>query len=453
MIQTSSTIAAIATPMGVGGIGIIRLSGPDAISIAQKLSSFTHPLKYRYCYTKRFSNPISKKAIDDGCILFFKGPSSYTGEDCVELHLHGSPHVLKECLLILIELGAVLAGKGEFTKRAFINGKLDLTKAESVIDMIHATNKASQAVALNHLKGALFKRIYQMRQVLIDGLEHIEGSIDFPDEVPPLDRVTFFKKINEILATLTQMIKNEDYGKWVHEGINVVIVGKPNVGKSSLLNGLLGENRAIVTPIAGTTRDFIEGKIQLNGMQINVFDTAGIRESDDIIEYMGIKKIKSLIKHAQLIIWMVDHSSKWDDDDDTIYSNIKRKKHILIIKNKIDKKKTQFNCSNYIKKTYPELALSLKTNQGLDNIKKIIQKEFIEKVTDEQLELMCNIRQISCLKEVKKSLRNIIKQQALEDDVLSIDIKAAILKLGELTGEDVTEEVLDGIFSRFCVGK
>ncbi len=351
----------------------------------------------------------------------------------------------------VLELGARLATPGEFTRQAFINGRIDLTRAESVIDMIHAQTPMGHAVALGHLQGGLFKQVSRIRSRLMTLFEQIEGSINFPDEVDGLDRGEFAGEIRSIVRELEMMIQLQDYGQLIHSGVHCVIVGRPNAGKSSLLNQLAGQQRAIVTSIPGTTRDFLEVDVELGGLMFRFIDTAGIRTSTDYIESLGMRKIKTLIHSAQVVLWVVDSSKAPTDEDEMIYKKIKSKKNIYVIHNKIDR-------SRKFKKSfgdYPEILLSAKTGEGIDRLKASLHRDFSEKYANVNLDLVCNVRQLQCLKEANTNLSQLLNgiENRMEDDVLSIDLKSAIVKLGEVTGEEITEEVLDGIFSRFCVGK
>ncbi len=449
-----NTIAAISTPLGIGGVGVIRLSGPKALSITEKLLEKPRTLSPRYVHFSRLIHPVKKILLDEGCIIFFQGPASYTGEDVVEFHLHGNPIVLKAVLDVLLECGATLAGPGEFTKQAFINGKLDLTKAEAVGDIIHAKNSAEYGVAVGHLKGKLYTQIRKLRAGLMLLLEQMEGSIDFPEEVDAIERPVLMTTMAEYLQHLQQLLDLQDFGKTIHHGVQCVIVGKPNVGKSSLLNGLIGEERAIVSTIAGTTRDFIDVQIELGGVRFEFIDTAGIRKANDKIEHLGIKKITQLLKKADVILWVVDQSRPFDAEDEAIYLKLKNKKNVWLLKNKQDKKE-KLKLPFSIPKSWKTTSLSLKKEQTISELKQLLYSEFSEKLKDVDLDMLCNSRQMDCLKKSADRLRHLCSsaEAGFEDAMLVIDLKEAVLALGELTGDDVTEEVLDGVFARFCVGK
>lgn len=452
-MRPADTVAAIATPLGLGGIGIIRVSGPDALTITQRLIRRKSRLIPNQLTHTTLRAPHTGDTIDDGCVVFFEGPRSYTGEDVVEFHVHGSVHVLRRLLETLIIEGARPADPGEFTRRAFIAGKLDLTKAESVIDIIHSTSDRAHAVALNHLNGGLFREIETLRKPLMSILEQVEGSIDFPDEVDAIDR-------NEVKATLIQLrnriqrtLNLKDFGRWIHSGIKCVIVGRPNAGKSSLMNQLAGEPRAIVSAIPGTTRDFIEVRIELGGILFEFVDTAGIRETNDPIELLGVKRVKSLIKKADLIVWVVDHSQPLTEEDRQIGAILSRKTHKAIVLNKSDKRR-KIDILQLPPKT-PHISVSAKTGLGIREFKDFLIQTFVDKLDSVNLDLICNIRQQSCLIVVLDHIKQLIDGIgcAPNDDLFAFDLRQAILKLGEITGDTFNETVLDGIFSRFCVGK
>lgn len=450
------TIVGIATPLGVGAIGIVRVSGPISKDILQKLCPFLTTIHPRTAYHSTITSSQESIAVDDGCILYFEGPRSYTGEDCVEFQCHSNPIILQQVVSECLQNGARLALPGEFTRRAFIHGKMDLVKAETVIDIIHAKNQVSKDIALKRLNGKLFKKISEMRNNLLRLVEQIEGSIDFPEEVPDLDQ----RDLVALLATTWKDIKSvlnmQDFGKTVSEGVTVLIMGKPNVGKSSLLNRIVGENRAIVTSIPGTTRDYIECSVSLGGGLFNFIDTAGIRASQgDKIEDMGIRKIKRLVKKANVILWIVDGGAPLTKEDETIAKLIPKRKKGYVVLNKSDKKKRANSKTLESLTSFPYLSVSAKANQGLTELQNELIGVFLKPKSDVKLDFMCNIRQVQCLKEAEKGLSVALKSIKLgfEQDLISFELKAVVQKLGEVSGHDLTEEVLDGIFSRFCVGK
>ena len=450
------TIAAIATPPGIGGVGIIRVSGPDVLSIMRQLFPARKAWQPRYVYYDRVVEPDTGVVLDEGCVVYFEAPQSYTGEDVLELQLHASPQVMQSVLSVLLALDVRLADPGEFTKRAVVNGKMDLTQAESVIELIHSKSMYAQRVSLAHLRGSLFKRISLLRAGLMRYMEQIEGSIDFPDEVDAVDRIGMIASIEKSVSDLSHLLRAQDFGKWIQGGVQCVIVGRPNVGKSSLLNALLGESRSIVTSIPGTTRDFIDAQILLGGVTFSFVDTAGVRsETTDVIELLGMRRIKALIRSSDVVLWVVDGSVPLQPDDYRILEQIKRKARLYVIVNKSDKRQRVDLSGLEFKKNTRMIAMSTKKQHGLGELKEALRHDFVERLERLDVSLMCNVRQVAALRLVRDQLKHLLAQYALGavDDALSIDLKGAILKLGEVTGDDVTEEVLDGIFSRFCVGK
>jgi tRNA modification GTPase len=446
----SDTIAAIATPAGMAGIGIVRVSGPLAITVFKNLTNQSD-ITPRHAYFLPVTNG-ENKVIDRGVCIYFKGPNSYTGLDVVEFQLHGSPALLKAVLLACLSQGARLADRGEFTQQAFINGKLSLSQAESVMDIIEAQTQKAGHIALNQLEGALHKKIGNCRQTLMILLEQLEGSIDFPDEVPAMDKNIVRSQVQSIQELLTKTLNNQDFGKWIKTGINCLIVGLPNAGKSSLLNQLAGEDRALVSNQAGTTRDFIDLTIELDGYQYNLTDTAGLREQADAIEAMGIKKVEKLIQQAHLVLWVIDGHSEPSEPLLGVWERIKHKDGVVLI-NKSDLPLHGLAIPNEC--TWPNLNISTLTVEGVDGLKHYLMQNTRSKTQYVDTDMLCNVRQVDCLKKAEGYVSNILDtlNQNAEDDMIAFDLKQAILSLGELTGDDVTEEVLDGIFGRFCVGK
>ncbi len=452
-MSQATTIVAISTPPGIGGIGIIRISGPTAKSIVETLAK-KKIKKTRFAYRATLTDPHTNRLLDDALVLYFGAPNSYTGEDVVECHVHGNPLILSSIVTATLGLGAVLAKAGEFTTRAFLNGKLDLTQAEAVADLIHAQSEQGQSVALSHLKGHLFQALSQHRTGLRLLLEHIEGSLDFPDEIPAPERIDVRRSLETLSSALQKLIQTQDYGKIIREGVTCAIIGKPNAGKSSLLNQLLGENRAIVSPIPGTTRDFIEAHIQLGGMTLHVIDTAGVRDKTiDPIELLGIRKVRQIIKQADLLLWVVDGSQKCREDDIKLLSSFPKKIPVYLILNKADKKQRFAPPSTA--PVHKQLSLCAKSGTGVSLLRDALHTDFTQNIPRDQQHMLCNARQIACLRDSHAAITAVLAtlQAGFEFDALSYDIKIAIMKLGEASGDAVTEEILDGIFSRFCVGK
>lgn len=440
--------------MGRAGVGVIRVSGPLVQTVLKQIMSKARPtLKPRFAYFSNLINPKSQHVLDEGLVLYFKGPHSYTGEDVAELQVHSNPLVLKSILNVLLELGVELAGPGDFTKRAFLNGKIDLTKAEAVIDLIDCKTQAAQHVALSQLQGQLFKHIEGLKTPLLEALEHIEGSINFPDEIDPINRTEFKTTLTHCLTDITQLINTQDYGKHISGGIKLLIVGKPNVGKSSLLNALLGEDRALVSAEAGTTRDFIDADWELGGLLFRLMDTAGLRKATDTIEHMGIQKVADLLNQTDAIVWVLDTSREFDTEDQSILNTLSAlKKPIFVLANKTDCPSKMPQLPTL--KTSGTLYISTQTKIGLEAFKESLVTFFSNKASN-QTDIICNVRQLHCLNTASLALNDLLKalDQGLEDDMFTIDLKQVVSALSELTGDALHERVLDGIFSRFCVGK
>lgn len=452
----SNTIVALATPPGPGGIGIVRLSGPDVLSIARSLvPAFPQVPAPRHVYFVSVIHPDTNQLLDDGCVIYFQAPHSYTGEAVIEFQLHSSPVMLKEFLAVCLSLGARLAEPGEFTKRAFFNGKMNLIQAESVIERIDALSMKAHDVALGHNTGLLYRYIQTYRSRLMTLFEHLEASLDFPEEVPQMNRSELVSVLTGLHGELQKLVEWGDYGELVRNGVKCLIVGQPNVGKSSLFNQLLGHDRAIVTSIPGTTRDFLTAQLTYNGILFEFIDTAGIRKSQDRIERLGIEKISRLFGQAHLILWMLDSGKSFSPADLAVFARLKRRSNVVVVVNKIDIRQ-RLDLSGFKRpEAWTVASISAKTGRGIDALKSVIHELAVAKYAGVQPELICNIRQIHSLKSALHSLSHAQAaiQQGLNDECLSVDIKQAIRFLGEVTGDTITEEMLDGIFSRFCIGK
>lgn len=455
----SDTIAAIATGMNQGGIGVIRVSGEHAIEIVDSVfipKKTGKEVKNLKTYTAAYGNIVDEDVIDEVIVLLMKAPASYTKEDVVEIDCHGGLEVMKKILHLLLKKGARLAEPGEFTKRAFLNGRIDLSQAESVMDLISARNELAAKTAISQLKGHLKDKITQLRNELIHNIAFIESALDDPEHYS-LDG--FSEKLNRILEDMEQQIKHlimtADDGKMMKEGIKTVILGKPNAGKSSVLNTLMGKERAIVTDVAGTTRDTLEEFISINGIPLNIIDTAGIRKTDDIVEKIGVDKSMKEMEDADLILFIVDSSIPLDENDKQIMSRIKDKQ-VIILQNKSDLSmvvaKEEIN--KYLDK--PVILISAKKNTGFEEFYDILNEMFFHgnlKFNDEIY--ITNIRHKNALMEALSSIK--MAQQSIEDgmpeDFLSIDLMAAYEKLGYIIGESVEDDLVDTIFREFCMGK
>ncbi len=452
--KITDTICAISTPLGVGAIGIIRISGNKAKSIAEKFFPEEPLTKPKYLYHGLIIDPITKKPIDTACLLYFKAPFSYTGEDLIEFQVHSGLSILKQLINSLIQNGARLAEKGEFTKRAFLNGKIDLTSAEGIIDLINAKGEKARVSALNQVQGKLFSIITRLKEKIMILLEQLEATLDFPEEVFALDKNMVLTSLNEIISIIKPIIDQQDYGRFVKNGLKCVIIGKPNAGKSSLLNALAGEERAIVTAIPGTTRDFIDITMELNGTLFEFIDTAGLRKPNDLIEELGIKKLSDLITKSEVIIWVIDSSQPISQEDCKIYQKIKHKKNIYILLNKRDLTlKVDLNEFNF-DYNLPVIETSLIKNQGLETLKEKLIADFIAGHDNPNNDFFCNIRQISIIKKIESEIQKIIKNLShYSEEILAYELKQILIAFNELTGEEISEEVINQIFSKFCIGK
>lgn len=448
------TIAAISTPMGHGGIGIVRVSGDDALNIINKV--FVPKTKGQIKpYSLKFGNIVdeSRKVLDQVLISFFKAPKTYTGEDICEVNCHGGLIVTKQILDLLLRNGASLAEPGEFTKRAFLNGKIDLTQAEAVIDLINSKSSKENSVSLKQLEGFLGERINDIKKDIIDLLVDIEANIDYPEyDIEEVRREKIVGVLENSIEKIERLESTFESGKILREGVNTAIIGKPNVGKSSLLNALLRENRAIVTEIAGTTRDTIEEYVTIKGIPLKLIDTAGIRDTEDVVEHIGIEKSKKAIEEAELVLLLLDATSEVSEEDKALIDMVQNKNHIMLI-NKIDAgnkiSKESFEGGNVVE-------ISIKNGIGLNVLEDKIEEIFnIAKLETEDNLMITNSRHQSLILNAKNGIKNALNSvnMGIPLDMISIDIQEAIQRLGEITGEAVSEEVINGIFAKFCLGK
>ncbi len=451
------TIVAIATAIVAqqGSIGVVRLSGAKAIAIAKQLFTApgkqtweTHRILYGY-----IRDPQTKEIVDEALLLLMLAPRSYTKEDIVEFHCHGGIIPVQEVLQLCIQQGARLAQPGEFTLRAFLNGRIDLTQAESVAELVSAQSTTASQVALAGLQGKLAQPIRELRHTCLDILAEVEARIDFEDDLPPLDIDLIRLQLKEVLEQVTQIIATAERGELLRTGLKVAIVGRPNVGKSSLLNAWSRSDRAIVTDLPGTTRDVIESTLVVEGIPIQVLDTAGIRDTADKVEKIGVERSRKAAESADLVLFTIDAQAGWTKEDTIIYSQVKHRPLILIIN------KTDLAVADTIKYP-PEIAHKVITaatiNRGIDHLETAIL-DFVKtgKVTAANLDIAINQRQAATLTRAKVSLEQVQEtiNHNLPLDFWTIDLRGAVQALGEVTGEEVTESVLDRIFSRFCIGK
>ena len=447
------TIAAIATPPGVSAIGVLRLSGGKSFDIVQKLfpskdlrSQLPNTLHVGYLKEE-------EKILDEVVISLFKKPASYTGEDVIEISCHGSPYVQQQVLDALIRNGARLAKPGEYTQRAFLNRKLDLTQAEAVGDLIASNTRASQHAALNNMRGGFSHILKELREELIKFSSLIELELDFSEEdVEFADRYKFALLIKNIDETVSTLLESFKLGNVIKNGVSVAIVGKPNAGKSTLLNTLLNENRAIVSEIAGTTRDTIEEVININGILFRLIDTAGIREhSQDVIENMGVVKSKEKIKQANIVLYLFDVNDMHEKElADTIKDIQEENQNLLVVANKTDSYQQQLN------EQFPFCFLiSAKEEIGIEELKEELFRMAAGSSLETENVVITNARHYAALSELSKSLKEISAgiQNNISGDLLAPDIRNCLHYLGEITGEITNEDRLDYIFSKFCIGK
>lgn len=452
----NDTIATISTALGVGAISIIRVSGPESIEIVNKI--FTKDLSnieshtINYGYIKDGEN-----IIDEVLVSLMKAPKTYTREDLIEINCHGGIATTNKILELLIKNGCRLAEPGEFTKRAFLNGRIDLVQAEAVNSLLNATTDISRKQAINELQGNNSNLIKELREKLIQMISNIEVNIDYPEyeDIEELTNSKILPKLKDYVSNLETIISKSKEGRIIKEGINVALIGKPNVGKSSLLNTLLEEEKAIVTNIAGTTRDIVEGQINISGVVFNLIDTAGIRDTDNVIEQIGVEKSKKVIKDCNLILLIFNNNDILTDEDKEIFNYVKEtNKPIIIIINKVDLE-TRLN-KEYLSKDYKIVEISTKTKAGINDLKETIKETFnLEKIITDDINYSFNSRSIGLLEKSKDKIVAAIN--AINDnypvDIVELEIKSAWEILGEIIGETYTEELLDNLFSRFCLGK
>lgn len=461
----TDTIAAIATGMSNSGIGIVRISGPEAVEVADRVyrskngkkklvNQETHTVHYGYVYD-------DSDMIDEVMVLVMKRPNSFTSEDTVEIDCHGGMLVMKKILEVVLRNGARAAEPGEFTKRAFLNGRIDLTKAEAVMDLIQSENDYALKSSVNQLKGKVYEKIKELREKIIYEIAFIESALDDPEHISTegySDKLGVI--VDGLLQELSEMIRTFDNGRIIKEGIQVVILGKPNAGKSSLLNKLLGEEKAIVTDVAGTTRDVLEQFINLDGIGIHIVDTAGIRDTEDVVEKIGVDRARDKAQDADLILYVVDSSKNLDEDDFKIMDLMSDKKSIILL-NKSDLNTVvsmeymEEVCKDF-KEDYVILNTSMTEDSGLKELEETMKDMFIHGKIDMNEEVtITNIRHKEALMESKDSLM-LVKQSLLDEmpeDFYSIDLMNAYAALGKIIGEEVGEDLVNEIFSKFCMGK
>ena len=458
--MSTDTIAAIGTALSNSGISIIRISGKDSLNIIRKIFvSNSKIMPNNIIYGKIVENG---KVVDTVLVSYFKNPKSYTGEDVCEINCHGGVQITREILQLVLANGARLAEPGEFSKRAFLNGKMDLTKAEAVINLINSKNTTQARIAANNLEGDLYKKIKEVREELIELMAHIEVSVDYPEyDYDEVENDNVISLLNKKIIEINNILSTYEQGKYIKDGVNVVILGKPNVGKSSLLNTLSRSQKAIVTEIPGTTRDVIEERINIGNIILNLSDTAGIRKTDDFVEKIGVKRSIEKIDEADLVIYLLNVESDIDDEDKEILSKIQNKgiKLITVI-NKIDKgQKLKFDGALDELKRFgvnEVIKMSVLNNEGIDELKNKIEEIFNTNDLDFENELIItNERHRDLLNKSKEYLE--VAKKEIEDnepiEIVSIVIKNATKSLGEIIGADVNQDIVNKIFEKFCLGK
>lgn len=455
----TDTIAAIATAMTSSGIGIVRISGDEAVSITDRIFEMknqkkledmpTHTIHYGHIHD-------GDEVIDEVMVVLMRGPKSYTREDTVEIDCHGGVYVMKRILETVIKYGARPAEPGEFTKRAFLNGRIDLSQAESVIDVINSKNEFALKSSLSQLSGSVSEKIKEIRGNVLHEIAFIESALDDPEHIS-LDGYPekLSGIVSDVIKKIDKLLANSDNGKMLKEGISTVIVGKPNAGKSSLLNSLVGEEKAIVTDIAGTTRDVLEEQINLNGILLNIIDTAGIRDTEDVVEKIGVERAKKYLNNADLVIYVVDTSTALDENDHEIMELLKDR-HAIVLLNKSDLSPvtTVEDIRKHLDKKM--ISISAKEQTGMDDLEETIKEMFFSgEITFNDEVYITNIRHKTSLQEALQSLHLVLQSIAddMPEDFYSIDLMNAYEELGNIIGESVEDDLVNEIFSKFCMGK
>lgn len=459
--EGNETIAAISTPFGVSGIGIVRVSGSLAESVAKRLfKPKSEPFQFisHHIHYGEIVDPQKGDSIDEVLLVLMKAPKTYTREDILEIHCHGGYFILQKILELVLREGTRMAHPGEFTKRAFLSGRIDLTQAEAVIDLINAKTMASLEIANQQLRGNFFRELSSLKEGMIEGLALIEAHLDFPEEeIEPISLGEMKHSIMEMIKKLDEWIGSYEEGRIFREGISCAIVGKTNVGKSSLLNVLLKEERAIVTPIPGTTRDLIEEVLNINCIPLRLIDTAGLRKATDSIELEGVKRAKARVAEADFILLMVDRSRPLDIDDLEIFEEVKEKKRVVVMNKKdlpsmISPKEMKDRFQGD-----PIISISALKNEGIEGLKEAIYTSLIHREMRPSPEylIIANVRHKRALHQVKESLSNALKglEKGTSLEFIAFEMRSALEALGEVVGETTPEEVLNRIFEQFCVGK
>lgn len=453
------TIAAISTPRGEGGISIVRISGPESLHILEKIFFPKKNISVKelrnygihYGHIKK-----GEEIIDEVLVSIMKAPNTYTREDIVEINCHGGYLITEKILELVLSSGARLAEMGEFTRRAFFHGRIDLTQAEAVMDIIHGKTETSLSLSMNQLRGDLKEKILSLKKAILDLAAHINVVLDYPEEGidDPIPE-NLLKNLRQVSVEIKELISSYQKGKMIKEGVKTVIIGKPNVGKSSLLNSILREERAIVTQVAGTTRDIIEEVINIKGIPLVLVDTAGIRNTTDLVENIGVMKSKEFLQKADLVLFVLDASQELSKEDEEIYASLQENQKVIGILNKTDlEKKIQISSLSKIKNW---IEISAMKYIGIEEMEEKIYQYILQENVEESSKklILTNIRHKSALEKTNQAIENIFAtvEQGLPMDLMAVDIKEALDSLSEITGEISTEDVLDHIFHNFCVGK
>jgi tRNA modification GTPase len=454
------TIAAIATPMGEGGIGIIRVSGPVSVEVVDKIYKGREKLSTVDSHTIHYGHlidPVSAEVLEEVMVTVMRSPRTFTREDVIEINCHGGIVSVNRVLQLVLENGARLAEPGEFTKRAFLNGRIDLSQAEAVIDLIRAKTDRAMKVALHQVEGRLSKLIKKLRHEMLELMAHIEVNIDYPEhDVESLTRNFLLEKSEKIREEISRLLETAGQGKILREGLSTVIIGRPNVGKSSLLNTLLHESKAIVTDIPGTTRDVIEEYVNVRGVPLRLVDTAGIRETEDLVEKIGVERSRQMLKQADLILLMLNYNEELSQDDRSLLELVKGLPTIGIV-NKVDlPQKLNLEEVNHYLPSSSLILTSVTEEQGIEELEKVIAQLFFKgQVLQDDQTYVSNARHIASLKAAINALDEF--RQGIEFlmpvDMAAFDLKRSWELLGEITGETAKEDLLDQIFSQFCLGK
>ncbi|MCA0988770.1 tRNA uridine-5-carboxymethylaminomethyl(34) synthesis GTPase MnmE [Guptibacillus algicola] len=454
------TIAAISTPMGEGAIAIVRLSGSEAVEIADKLYKGSKPLENVDSHTIHYGHlidPDTNELAEEVMVSVMRGPRTFTREDIVEINCHGGLVSVNRVLELVLRSGARLAEPGEFTKRAFLNGRIDLSQAEGVIDLIRAKTDRAMNVALNQMEGRLSSLISTLRRQLLETVAHVEVNIDYPEyDAEEMTQELLTNQLKEVEEEIRRILVTARQGKILREGLSTVIVGRPNVGKSSLLNSLVHENKAIVTDVPGTTRDVIEEYVNVRGVPLRLVDTAGIRETEDLVERIGVERSRERLKQADLILLVLNYNDELTHEDEQLFKAVEGM-DVIVIVNKTDlEEKLDIEKVKQLANEHPVITTSLKNEQGVDELEQSISELFFEGAVESQdLTYVSNSRHIALLEQSRKTLADALSaiEAGMPVDMVQIDITRTWELLGEIIGDTVSESLIDQLFSQFCLGK